>query len=356
VHPTAAVSDGADAGWGDGPEAGAPERRGIGGGDAVTPGGSLRDGPQAAHTEAPRIVLVSPKHAGNVGASARAMKNFGLADLWLVAPRCRIDHQARALAAHAGDVLDAATEVGSLAEALADRTVAVGTTARVRASEVHRAELPERVLRALHGQRGALVFGPEDTGLDNAALDRCRWIVSLPTAPYASLNLAQAVVVLCYLWHRQTLAADGSAAVTDETPPGATPAAPPAALATPGATPAPPAATPAPPGATPAPSGATPAPAGATPASREQFEGMIGQLAAVALRSGYVDAARLPSALRHLRALIDRAAPSAEEVARLRGLWRHLAWALEQPPERLPAPEAAGGDVEAPSDDSASST
>jgi tRNA/rRNA methyltransferase len=335
VHPAAAVSDGAGAGSCDEPDAGAPERRGIGGGDAGAPGGSLRDGQQAARTEAPRIVLVSPKHAGNVGASARAMKNFGLTDLWLVAPRCRIDHQARALAAHAGDVLDAATEVGSLAEALADRTVAVGTTARVRASEVHRAELPERVLRALHGQRGALVFGPEDTGLDNAALDRCRWIVSLPTAPYASLNLAQAVVVLCYLWHRQTLAADGPAAVTDETPPAATPA---------------------PLAAMPAPPAAALAPPGATPASREQFEGMMGQLAAVALRSGYVDAARLPSALRHLRALIDRAEPSAEEVARLRGLWRHLAWALEQPPERLPAPEAAGGDIEAPSDDSASST
>jgi tRNA/rRNA methyltransferase len=273
------------------------------------PAGIVTDpaGPRGAVGGAPRVVLVSPKHAGNVGSSARAMKNFGLADLWLVAPRCRVDREARALAAHAGDVLDAATVVATLDEALADRTMVVGTSARQRASEVHRAEPPESVLRALEGQRGAIVFGPEDTGLDNAALDRCRWIVSLPTAPYASLNLAQAVAVLGYLWHRQTLAPDPLDA---------------------------------------------PAPV-ATPAPREQVEGMMGQLAAVALRSGYTDPARLPSAMRHLRAFFDRAAPSADEVARLRGLWRHLAWALEQPPERLPAPESAGGDVPVPPEGSA---
>lgn len=256
-------------------------------------------------SDVPRVVLVSPKHAGNVGSSARAMKNFGLADLWLVAPRCRIDREAHALAAHAGDVLDAATVVATLGEALADRTVVVGTSARVRASEVHRADVPERVLGELVGQRGALVFGPEDTGLDNAALDRCRWIVSLPTAPYASLNLAQAVVVMGYLWHRQSLALDAHGAQA-----------------------------------------ATPA-----PAPRDQVEGMMDQLAAVALRSGYTDPARLPSAMRHLRALFDRAAPSADEIARLRGLWRHLAWALEQPPERLPEAGSAAvsaGDLDEP--------
>jgi tRNA/rRNA methyltransferase len=248
-------------------------------------------------SEAPRVVLVSPKHAGNVGSSARAMKNFGLADLWLVAPRCRIDREAFALAAHADDVLGAATVVATLDEALADRTVVVGTSARIRASEVHRADVPERVLGELVGQRGAIVFGPEDTGLDNAALDRCRWIVSLPTAPYASLNLAQAVVVMGYLWHRQSLASDAHGVEA-----------------------------------------ATPA-----PAPRDQVEGMMHQLAAVALRSGYTDAARLPSAMRHLRALFDRAAPSADEIARLRGLWKHLAWALEQPPERLPPVGGAAG-------------
>jgi tRNA/rRNA methyltransferase len=256
---------------------------------------------------APRVVLVSPKHAGNVGASARAMKNFGLRDLWLVAPRCEVDREARALAAHAGDVLDAAVTVATLAEALADRTMVVGTSARERASEVHRASPPEDVLPALVAQEGALVFGPEDTGLDNDALDRCTALVTLPTSRYASLNLAQAVVVVGYLWHREAMRA---AAEPREA----------------GARPASPAAAPA-----------------AAPAPRAQVEGMLDQLAAVALRSGYTDRARLPTALRHLRAVLDRATPSVDEVARLRGLWSHLAWALEQDPSRLPEPDAAGG-------------
>jgi tRNA/rRNA methyltransferase len=241
----------------------------------------------------PRVVLVAPKHEGNVGASARAMKNFGLRELYLVAPRCRLGRQARAMAAHAGDVLDGVVTVDDLDEALADRTAVVGTSARPRASAVHRATDPETVLPRLVGERAALVFGSEDTGLDNAALDRCRWIVTLPTAPYASLNLAQAVVVLAYLWHRHW--ARASEGGTTE-----------------------------------------PAPPPAASADRAQFEGMLGQLAEVALRSGYTDTVRLPHALRPLRALLERAAPSVDEVARLRGLWNQLAWALEQPRERLP--------------------
>ncbi|MBA2667912.1 MAG: TrmJ/YjtD family RNA methyltransferase [Trueperaceae bacterium] len=263
-------------------------------------------------TTTPRVVLVSPKHAGNVGSVARAMKNFGLAELWLVAPRCRIDREAHALAAHAHDVLEASVEVATLDEALADTTMVIGTSARPRASEVHRADVPERVLGALTGQRGALVFGPEDTGLDNAALDRCRLIATIPTAPYASLNLAQAVVVVAYLWHREAhaegspLGGNPASAVRDGAPM------------------------------------ALPSTAAAL-APREQVEGMYDQLESVALRSGYTDERRLASALRHLRAVFDRASPSADEVARLRGLWRHLAWALEQPPERLPGRDAGIG-------------
>jgi tRNA/rRNA methyltransferase len=281
----------------------------------------------------PRVVLVSPKHPGNVGAAARAMKNFGLAELWLVAPRCQVDREARALAAHAGDVLDAVRVVDTLDEALADRTLVVGTSARERASKLHAPEGPETALAALRGERGALLFGPEDTGLDNVALDRCQRIVTLPTAAYASLNLAQAVVVLAYLWHRDQLALSAgggarSAPARDTVAPSAPPdhvaAAPrPRPVTEPRAEP-------------------RPEPHAAPRAAREQVEGMLGQLAAVALRSGYTDSRRLPSALRHFRAVFDRAGLSADEVARLRGLWRHLSWALEQPPERLPAPEARG--------------
>ncbi len=253
-------------------------------------------------------MLVSPKHAANVGAAARAIANFGLGPLWLVAPRCRLDKEAYALATHAEGVLDAAVEVATLDEALADRDWAVATSARRRRHHGHTAADPEAVLPTLVGRRSALVFGPEESGLDNDALDRCQAVVTVPTAGAASINLAQTVVVLGYVWHRAT--------VDDDRSPGAALTAAPAHTA---------------------PSAA----AGyGEPPERAQVEAMFEQLRVLLRRVGYTDAARETAVLRKYRTLFGRAAPSAEEVTLLRGLWYQLAWAVEQPPGRLPARDA----------------
>ena len=243
-------------------------------------------------------MLVSPKHEGNVGAVARAMANFGLDELWLVAPRCRLGREAQALAVHGVAVLEAARSVASLDEALADCTVVVGTSARPRASDSHGASAPEPALARLHGQAGALVFGPEDTGLDNAALDRCDAVLTIPTAPYASLNLAQAVVLLAYLWFVGR-PASGVADVASGAP-------------------------------APIGLGVTAGAAASQPPRREQVEAMLAQFQALALRTGYTDAARLTSMMRHMRRLFARAVVDDEDVARLRGLWSQLSGALDR--------------------------
>lgn len=236
-----------------------------------------------------RVVLVSPKESGNVGSVARAMKNFGLHDLVLVAPRCALDRTAYALASHAGDVLDAATVVGDVEEAVADRSLVAGTSARPRAAEgldtLTAREAPAR----LAGLDTAVLFGPEESGLSNAHLDRCRFAIRIPTAAYASLNLAQAVNVVAYEWFQ----AHGTA--TGETRTATDP-----------------------------------------PATRAQLESMYVQLRDLMLLIGYTDPQREASILRRFRHLIDRADPSAREVAALRGLWSQTRWAADQPPDRLP--------------------
>jgi len=149
-----------------------------------------------------RIVLHQTSHPGNIGAAARAMKTMGLADLWLVAPQHYPDPEATARASGATDVLDSARCSASLDEALAGCVLVIGTTARER----HRSAPvldPRTAVAQARTAAGpvALLFGPERIGLTNAALDRCHYLVRIPTNPaYGSLNLAAAVQVLAYEW------------------------------------------------------------------------------------------------------------------------------------------------------------
>src|SRR5262245_57603983 len=114
------------------------------------------------------IILVGTKHAGNVGAVARAMTNMGLSDLRLVAPRCTVDEEAARRARAGTPLLERARRFRSLRSALRGVHLAVGTTARTggnrREVSPPRALVP-RVLEAAGPGRSALVFGPEDTGL-----------------------------------------------------------------------------------------------------------------------------------------------------------------------------------------------
>jgi len=152
--------------------------------------------------ETVRIVLVRPRGAANVGAVARAMKNMGLRDLVLVQPAPMGSFWSRAMAAHADDVLRGMRRTESLHDAVGDCGLVVGTTCRGGlyrvAAESPRAAAP-RIVAAAHANRVALVFGPEDHGLSNVDLKACHQLVTIPTAAdYASLNLAQAVLVCCY--------------------------------------------------------------------------------------------------------------------------------------------------------------
>jgi TrmH family RNA methyltransferase len=149
-----------------------------------------------------RIVLVGTTHPGNIGAVARAMKNMGVTDLTLVKPRYFPHDEAVARASGAEDILENATLVTTLEDALQDCVYVVGASARSRTINWPRLN-PRDCAAKLHleSSRGvaAAVFGPENSGLSNAELDRCDTLLTIPTSPdFSSLNLAMAVQVLTY--------------------------------------------------------------------------------------------------------------------------------------------------------------
>lgn len=156
-----------------------------------------------------RIVLVETSHSGNIGAVARAMKNMGLGNLWLVNPSSFPDEASYARSAGASDVLDRARVVSSLDEALADCILVMGTSARGRKVPWPVMAPPQAAAMASeHSAKGrvALVFGRENHGLSNDELQRCHYHIHIPSNPdYSSLNLAMAAQVICYELRMQYL-------------------------------------------------------------------------------------------------------------------------------------------------------
>ena len=149
-----------------------------------------------------RIVMVETTHSGNIGAVARAMKNMGLGNLWLVNPSSFPDETSYARSAGASDVLDRARVVATLEEAVEDCVLVMGTSARGRKVPWPVMSPPDAARRVgeYHGKgQVALVFGRESSGLSNEELQRCQVHVHIPTNPdYSSLNVAMAVQVMCY--------------------------------------------------------------------------------------------------------------------------------------------------------------
>ncbi|MGD8672292.1 MAG: tRNA (cytosine(32)/uridine(32)-2'-O)-methyltransferase TrmJ [Thiogranum sp.] len=149
-----------------------------------------------------RIVLVNTSHPGNIGAAARAMKNMGLTELSLVDPQLFPSAEATARASGADDLLAAASCAATLEQALEGCSLVIGASARNRTLPLP--TLDPRECAALVEQqpadsRTAIVFGRERTGLTNDELDRCHYLVQIPTNPdYPSLNLAAAVQVVAY--------------------------------------------------------------------------------------------------------------------------------------------------------------
>lgn len=149
-----------------------------------------------------RIVLVNTSHPGNIGGVARAMKNMGLSQLYLVDPREYPSERAEWRASNATDVLSQAVVVSTLDEAIADCGLVVGTSARERRIPwplLTPRECGDRTMAEASEHPVAIVFGREDRGLTNEELHKCHYHVHIPSNPeYSSLNLAAAVQVLTY--------------------------------------------------------------------------------------------------------------------------------------------------------------
>lgn len=240
------------------------------------------------------VVLVHPKHPGNVGAVARAMGNMGLFDLRLVEePGRRLAHEGEAIArsCDSHDILETSRSFATLPEALADSVFAVGTSARPRDHVIP--QPPREITQMLAARRElgkiGIVFGREDDGLSVDELARCHALIRIPTHPVrSSLNLSHAVQVVLY----ELMMA--------------------AAQPTAGGLP--------------------------RPASQQNRDALFTH-AERALRSlGAFPQGMIGRKLRYLRQVLDRAQPSDPEVYFLHGMFRQVEWVMGRWFGGLPVP------------------
>ncbi|MGB3297813.1 MAG: RNA methyltransferase [Phormidesmis sp.] len=265
-----------------------------------------------------RIVLVAPAGPLNVGSTARVMKNFGLSQLILVSPQCDLaSDEALQMAVHAKDVLTAAQRVDTIPEALVGCHLAIATTARARGFNAP-LELPENALPSLINSSvetcgdTALLFGPEDRGLSNEELSYAQRFIQIPTSPdYSALNLAQAVAVCCYELYRayRDVGKRASMRLAPTDAAGELQQSMPAALRL-------------------DPLSGKQSNAVLNKAPLDELERYYQHLERVLLKVEYLYPHTAASRMRKLRQLLHRAAPSANEVALLRGILRQMEWAL----------------------------
>jgi TrmH family RNA methyltransferase len=149
-----------------------------------------------------RVALLNTSHPGNIGATARAMKTMGLTDLWLLNPLHFPDAEATARASGADDLLARAQVRHRVDDLFDDCRLVIGVSARTRSIPcpvLSPRECASMVREESDQGRVAVLFGCEQSGLSNAEIDRCHYLVRIPASPvYASLNLAAAVQVIAY--------------------------------------------------------------------------------------------------------------------------------------------------------------
>lgn len=236
-----------------------------------------------------RVVLVNPRNPLNIGAVARAMRNFGFSCLRVVNPYDPAFREARS-AVGAADLLQSAEQYESVAEAIADCSLVVGTTAaRDRELRQPLKPLPEaahEIRRHLAQGSVAILFGSEKRGLSNHDLSHCHWHLRIPTREdHPSMNLGQAVAVTLYEIAR------------DANPPPAQPEA--TSLAT-----------------------------------AETLERLSATLLESLSVAGYMTAAAQASAVTKVRRLVRRLALSSEDAEALMGMLRQILWKLQPPAAR----------------------
>lgn len=232
-----------------------------------------------------RFVLIGTTHPGNIGAAARAIKTMALRELHLVEPVSFPHPQAEANAAHADDVLAAAQVHGELSAALKGVQLIAGVTARTRRMSAPSIDVRSFAQRAAAESKQhpvALLFGREHSGLSNAELDCCQYVVHIPANPdYGILNLSAAVQVVAY----ELFMASG---------------------AQPGAAPE------------------------AAPASFEHLEGLYHHFEGVLDEVGFLHQRNPELLMRRLRGLFGRARPDQSEVDVLRGALKAIELRLKQ--------------------------
>jgi tRNA (cytidine32/uridine32-2'-O)-methyltransferase len=149
-----------------------------------------------------RIILINTSHPGNIGSTARAMKTMGLEELYLVSPQQFPHDKAIEMSCGAADILDKAHLVATVEEAIADCTLVVGTSTRLRTIPwplLTPREIAEKIKLEQPQSEIAILFGREQTGLTNEELELCNLCVQIPANPdYSSLNIAAAVQIICY--------------------------------------------------------------------------------------------------------------------------------------------------------------
>ncbi|EAZ90431.1 RNA methyltransferase [Crocosphaera chwakensis] len=232
-----------------------------------------------------RIVLVEPAGPLNVGSVARVMKNMSLNQLFLVKPHCdRLGEEARLMAVHGIDVLEKSQVVDTIPQALQGCHRIIATTGRSLSLPTH-LETPRNALPWLltDDLNTALIFGPEDRGLNNEELSYAQRFVCIPAnSDYSSLNLAQAVAVCSYELYQvaQNPLENTSNPSFD-------------------------------------------------PAAFEALEGYYQHLEAVLLKIGYLYPHTAKARLEKFRRLYNKANLTTEEVALLRGILRQVDWACQ---------------------------
>lgn len=259
--------------------------------------------PLAGAGETPSVVLVEPQLADNIGMVARAMGNFGLDDLRLVAPRDGWPNEkARVAASGANAIIDAAAAHDAVTDAIADLNWVCATTARqrdLRKPVMTPQQAAEEMSRRIaDGQRCGVLFGRESSGLASNDLVDADAIVMIPVnSRFASLNLAQAVLLLGYQFMLTTDRATLGRVTTYETPREA---------------------------------GVNLG--GAQPATKSDLAGLFDHLEGALEAAGFfVPAHRKPTVMRNLRTMLTRMAPTAKEVRTLRGVVATLSRPPRQP-------------------------
>lgn len=226
------------------------------------------------------IVLQRPRYPENIGSAARAMCNMGFRHLSVVAPENYDLERVKKLATHVSANIVAGIRVfDDLPAALKEYSYVAGTTARL-GKQRQVLQSPEKLARQLaplaRNNRVAVLFGPEDRGLSNEDLRLCHTLVNIPTAGFSSLNLAQAVMIICYAMHISVV--EEKAAFTPKL------------------------------------------------ASRRQLDGMYDQLRDILVRISYINPENPDYFMNNLRHFFTRMQLRAREVSIIRGICRQINW------------------------------